>query len=656
MRARKIIIEPFELLDLLCCDIHKKVNEHSTAQVIGTIDSEMEEAYTNNLLENINCKIIAKDNAQKSLLLFQGIVKSAKINYQNGLRTLHLDLVSMTFLMDQKPCDRTFQNAEMTYNDLLHFCEEDYPDFGLLMTRGAEETLGDVIVQYRETDWTFALRMASHFNTILLPACESELGGTRYYFGLPGRQDTIKIKPIEYIIHKALGEYVRKTVNEVEDLAERDAIYYETKDREIYFVGQKVVFKGRDLFVYEVNSTLEGQELVHRYILKEENGFKVTKKYNTKQVGISLPGRILEVRQDQVKVHVLVDESQNKDTAKWFAYSTVYSSPDGTGWYAMPEVGEEVRLYFPDEKEANAYIISATHTEEGEARENPAYKSLMTKYSKEARFTPNSLALTNNKGMYVEILDKEGINIVSNKKLTIRSDKSIIIASTQADLQMAAAKEIALIQGGAQSAAESGAGSMGGVSGGQENAQGSGAAVIGSAGVSSGQSGSGTGESYFDAPTDVSRPPGTENWTYPLSQRQKSIENNVRDGRNYGASRDGGTRRHAGVDLLTNSRDYYAWAMADGVVVSTIQNYWQGTSAVFVKHDSGLCALYAEIKIAAGLKANDRVIQGQVLGNTIPNTKNGDAMLHLEIYTCSERTSSNRFDPTFAQYLPAFIP
>jgi len=136
---------------------------------------------------------------------------------------------------------------------------------------------------------------------------------------------------------------------------------------------------------------------------------------------------------------------------------------------------------------------------------------------------------------------------------------------------------------------------------------------------------------------------------------QKSIENNVRDGRNYGASRDGGARHHAGVDLLTNSRDYNAWAMADGVIIKTISSYWEGTSAIFVKH-GGLYALYGEIKIAGGLKEGGEVTQGQVLGNTIPNTKNGAAMLHLEIYTGSERTSANRLDPTFAQYLPAFTP
>lgn len=452
MRAVNIIIEPFQLLDLRRCDIHKKINEHSTAQVIGTIDSKLEDKYAEMQLEGIVCRIKAEDNNGKIFLVFQGIVKSAKIHYQNQVRTLILDLVSRTYLMDQEPCDRTFQNAAMSYHDMLRFCEKNYPDFDLIMTKGQDETLGDLIVQYRETDWAFAKRMASHFKTILLPASESELEGTRYYFGLPKREGTIKIKPINYTTHKAVGEYIHKIANHLDGFAERDAIYYETKDREVYFVGQKVIFKGRDLVVYEVKSSLDGQELIHKYILKEEDGFQVTQKYNEKQIGASLEGKILEVRQDQVKVHVLVDESQDKATAKWFTYSTVYSSPSGSGWYAMPEIGDAVRLYFPNEKEAEAYIISATHleAEKKEARKNPDHKSLMTRHGKELKLTPGSVVFTNNKGMSVEILDEEGINIISDKAITIRADKSLAMVSLEEDIQVAAQEAITLGQGGAR--------------------------------------------------------------------------------------------------------------------------------------------------------------------------------------------------------------
>ena len=45
----------------------------------------------------------------------------------------------------------------------------------------------------------------------------------------------------------------------------------------------------------------------------------------------------------------------------------------------MPEIGDNVRIYFPSEKEKEAYAVSSTHikTSNVEERINPDYKSIM---------------------------------------------------------------------------------------------------------------------------------------------------------------------------------------------------------------------------------------------------------------------------------------
>lgn len=65
-------------------------------------------------------------------------------------------------------------------------------------------------------------------------------------------------------------------------------------------------------------------------------------------------------------------------------------------------------------------------------------------------FTPNSLTFSNNKGMYVEILDEEGISIVSDKKITLISDEAVAIASTNADIKVTAPEGVVLEQGNAR--------------------------------------------------------------------------------------------------------------------------------------------------------------------------------------------------------------
>ncbi len=127
-------------------------------------------------------------------------------------------------------------------------------------------------------------------------------------------------------------------------------------------------------------------------------------------------------------------------------YATVYSSPDGTGWYCMPETGDSVRLYVPG-KEEDSFILSAVHKETDNARQNPDHKSLKTKYGKEIRFTPDSILMTNNQGMMVEMNDSEGITITSDKDILIQAEENLTVASQKASLLIAADDKVQVKQG-----------------------------------------------------------------------------------------------------------------------------------------------------------------------------------------------------------------
>lgn len=60
-----------------------------------------------------------------------------------------------------------------------------------------------------------------------------------------------------------------------------------------------------------------------------------------------------------MKIKLEIDQDSTASGAMWFPYSTVYSSPDGSGWYVMPEAGDQIRLYFPDEREQHAFAASS---------------------------------------------------------------------------------------------------------------------------------------------------------------------------------------------------------------------------------------------------------------------------------------------------------
>ena len=442
MRDWKIRIEPFHFTDILKCNIRKTVNDHATAQVVCHISDQLEDQYVEMALKGVQTIIYARDDTSREKVVFNGLPRDLSIETKNNMKILTIELVSASYLMDNFAHTRTFQNAAMTYDDVLGFLGAGYENYGVVLTVGLGTPIKDIIVQYKETDWEFAKRLASHFNSMVIPVYH--LDGINYCFGLPNRPSDVIAHPIEYTLQKAVGEYTFKKENKVSGLREADAIYYRVKDREIHELAQRVTFKDRELYIYEIQSELEGSELVHTYTLKSKEGFRTKYAYNEAMIGASLEGSILKIKQDMVKVHVHVDPEQDLETAKWFAYSTVYSSPDGTGWYAMPEEGDAVRLYLPNEKEADGYIISAVHLQpsNNQARTNPDFKSMRNKYDKEVLFTPGSLTFTNNKGMYIEILDDEGISIVSDKKITIIADNELAIASTEADISTTAPEGI----------------------------------------------------------------------------------------------------------------------------------------------------------------------------------------------------------------------
>lgn len=107
-------------------------------------------------------------------------------------------------------------------------------------------------------------------------------------------------------------------------------------------------------------------------------------------------------------------------------------------------------------------------------------------------------------------------------------------------------------------------------------------------------------------------------------------------GRRFGASRSGGTRRHAGCDLIA-PKGTEIMAMADGQVIKNPYHFYRGTDALEIKHDNGMVVRYCEISkiLPRGIVNGTRVSQGQVIAYVGEMTFSSGAkssMLHLEMY------------------------
>ena len=444
MRDYSLRLSPFHTLDTLSCHIKKCVNDHMRFEFCGLIQPEDEENFLNTGMEDIAVELSMVGEDGSEYLLCCGVARDIQIQREGDLRRLSVEAVSGTYYEDLVKYVRVFQDSSSTYDAVLKHNEKNYQDAGHSMMIGNGSTIGDLVVQYRETDWEFARRMASHFNSVVVPAYRTK--GIHYYFGFPDGKQNIELSKHTYTIRKDAGDYLTKTKNQVLSLIEADALCLEVESRDVYEIGDSFPFQGQTYYIYEIESVLDGRELVHHYKLRSKAALQTIKQFNERMIGASLEANISGVSKDTVQVNIAADGIQSN--RKWFLYSTVYSSPDGTGWYCMPEEGDSVRLYLPNEKEKDGYIISAVHVPaDGEARSTPDNKSLKSKYGKEVLFTPSLLRLTNNKGMTVEILDDEGIVISSDKAVKIEATEGVQITSLEQSVEIAAPESIELMQG-----------------------------------------------------------------------------------------------------------------------------------------------------------------------------------------------------------------
>jgi hypothetical protein len=432
MKVVNIKINQIPSLKVISVNIKQKVNEHSFLELKGYIDEGTQDntmaiAYSD---EEIQVKAIGEESECECL--FNGDVYSLNLEFAEHKILLDLVLVSTSKKLDGLEKTRTFQNGGMQYSELMEYVSSEYG--ANLLMKVADKSLGNLITQYKETDWQFIKRLASNLNACIIPV--TNMPGIKYYVGFNSAQPVLKPDIETLSMQNQLGE-LRMKKSKGLSMQSEDALYYNFESREVYPLGGKVEVKGSVYGIYEIHSYYKKSELVHKYSVKLPSGFVKPVSYNDKEIGASLPGSITAVSGTTVKIKLDVDSSNGVCGSRDFMYSTVYSSPDGTGWYCMPEIGDRIRLYYPTEFEKDAYVISSVHLEVSNEpvsqqtagfmppRSNPSYKSISNKDKKEIVFGPDGLVITNNAGMLISLNDENGINIVSNQPIYMHSDEMI---------------------------------------------------------------------------------------------------------------------------------------------------------------------------------------------------------------------------------------
>ncbi|MCB2343044.1 contractile injection system protein, VgrG/Pvc8 family, partial [Clostridium estertheticum] len=206
-----ILIAPYEFQKILKLKVTRNLNEHAKLYISGIIDEENIDKYVETSDEKSSITISLKDDKDSVTNVFQGVVTNIQVNANKDVRTLEIEALSRTFLMDIKKKSRTFQDKNSSYGEIFNIVNGEYTNINILdsITNGTK--IDKLIVQYKETDWEFIKRLSSHFNVPVVSECQ--LKDIKYSIGNSGCYTTYEVDKYNYSIKKALQEYRLKSEN-----------------------------------------------------------------------------------------------------------------------------------------------------------------------------------------------------------------------------------------------------------------------------------------------------------------------------------------------------------------------------------------------------------------------------------------------------------
>lgn len=328
-KLQVLIDIPYKGIEKLECK--EKVNEHAELFVRITISDETAIWFEKHSLCDRQLKILLDPERPDQItgdILYTQWGTMGKQNY------VDIKACSGTKRMDVIKKKVCFQQVDVTYGKFLRKLVEGYHGACLLMDESKrEESIKNPIIQYCETDWELAKRIAAQLNTVIFT--DNRLEFPRFSLGRVRGKEYELITPtkLKKVLHTK-GRCLQVTT------------------WENYPVGASVRAYGETYTVLEKHTVLRAGLIEFNYCLGDIKSYIPRQKDNKALCGVSLRGSVLKVQGERMKLKL---EAGDKEKISQL-YSYLYLPVSGNSMYAMPEEGAEVELYFPTSDIKDAYI------------------------------------------------------------------------------------------------------------------------------------------------------------------------------------------------------------------------------------------------------------------------------------------------------------
>lgn len=337
-------------------NIQKKAGDHTELKLQGIV---REESYRQLIIADTKTDIQVQ-LADQPENIFWGIVTyiDIQVSVSEGkqYQELCLEAKSFSSLMDRNKQYHSFQKKTASYKEIIEFTIKNHQGSNYILNPEVSgKCLNRFIVQYNETDWEFLKRMASFLNLPLVASHNTK--GAKFTFGVIWKTETFQISEEDEwqveIIHSVINK--SDTADEYQGAQQYFKWKVESPETPIFEVGDCILYKGIKCYVKKVNVVIQNHIITQECYLYGKKGFYVPEERNPYITGLSLPGSVKAVKNNQLKVSLDIDALSENEC--WFLYSTFYST-----FYCMPEEGDRVNLYFPDNAENHAFVLNSVRT------------------------------------------------------------------------------------------------------------------------------------------------------------------------------------------------------------------------------------------------------------------------------------------------------
>lgn len=181
--------------------------------------------------------------------------------------------LSNTSILDTVKESKSCQKINTTYAGLM---EDVAFRAGATMMYGVEEKeyaskLGTISIQYKETNWEYLKRLASHKYQGLFSDMTAET--PVFSVGALGKEHTdVEFQTCEFL--KDIRNYEMDNANYIRGIMEEDYVLLKVETYRILKLGDAVIFENKKFYIREATYEMRNGIVVASYLLCSRNGLK----------------------------------------------------------------------------------------------------------------------------------------------------------------------------------------------------------------------------------------------------------------------------------------------------------------------------------------------------------------------------------------------